>query len=88
MNVMVAYTQVDSGSLTEPLWDASTVPYPYPNNMMFVRDYTIKLLGSSFPNMTVAEVVHPTFLAHFPDPPVNTFFFPLRKLTLRFTLGY
>lgn len=48
--------QVDSSSLTEPLWDASTVPYPYPNNMMFVRDFTIKLLGSSFPNMTVAEV--------------------------------
>lgn len=48
--------QVDSGSLTEPLWDAATVPYPYPNNTVFVRDYTIKLLGSSFPNMTAAEV--------------------------------
>ncbi|ONK65879.1 uncharacterized protein A4U43_C06F1910 [Asparagus officinalis] len=47
---------VDSGSLTEPLWDASTVSFPYPNNMVFVRDYTIKLLGSSFPNMTLAEV--------------------------------
>ncbi|KAM3318667.1 hypothetical protein ACQJBY_036059 [Aegilops geniculata] len=40
--------------LTEPLWDASTVSYP--SNAMFVRDYTIKLLGSSFPNMTAAEV--------------------------------
>ncbi|XP_020574072.1 protein EXPORTIN 1A-like [Phalaenopsis equestris] len=47
---------VDSGSLTEPLWDASSVPYPFPNNTAFVRDYTIKLLGSSFPNMTPAEV--------------------------------
>ncbi|XP_042505745.1 protein EXPORTIN 1A-like [Macadamia integrifolia] len=47
---------VDSGSLTEPLWDASTVPYPYPNNSMFVREYTIKLLGTSFPNMTTTEV--------------------------------
>ncbi|XP_043695175.1 protein EXPORTIN 1A [Telopea speciosissima] len=47
---------VDSGSLTEPLWDASTVPYPYPNNPMFVREYTIKLLGTSFPNMTTMEV--------------------------------
>ncbi|XP_077221568.1 protein EXPORTIN 1A-like isoform X1 [Tasmannia lanceolata] len=47
---------VDSGSLTEPLWDASTVPYPYPNNAVFVREYTIKLLGTSFPNMTTAEV--------------------------------
>ncbi|KAG6506306.1 hypothetical protein ZIOFF_031629 [Zingiber officinale] len=46
---------VDSGTLTEPLWDSSTVPYPYPNNTMFFRDYTIKLLGSSFPNMSVAE---------------------------------
>ncbi|CAL1412310.1 unnamed protein product [Linum trigynum] len=47
---------VESGALTEPLWDAATVPYPYPNNSMFVREYTIKLLGTSFPNMTVAEV--------------------------------
>lgn len=47
---------VDSGSLTEPLWDASSVPYPFPNNTAFVRDYTIKLLGASFPNMTPAEV--------------------------------
>ncbi|KAK1304120.1 hypothetical protein QJS10_CPB11g01284 [Acorus calamus] len=47
---------VDSGSLTEPLWDVSTVPLPYPNNMVFVRDYTIKLLGTSFPNMTTTEV--------------------------------
>ncbi|XP_058072519.1 protein EXPORTIN 1A-like [Magnolia sinica] len=47
---------VDSGSLTEPLWDAATVPYPYPNNMMFVREYIIKLLGTSFPNMITAEV--------------------------------
>ncbi|KAE9464667.1 hypothetical protein C3L33_03460, partial [Rhododendron williamsianum] len=46
----------ESGSLTEPLWDVATVPYPYPNNAMFVREYTIKLLGSSFPNMTTAEV--------------------------------
>lgn len=48
--------QGESGALTEPLWDASTVPYPYPNNAVFVREYTIKLLGTSFPNMTVAEV--------------------------------
>ncbi|VAH96428.1 unnamed protein product [Triticum turgidum subsp. durum] len=40
--------------LTEPLWDASTASYP--SNAMFVRDYTIKLLGASFPNMTAAEV--------------------------------
>ncbi|KAJ6837558.1 protein EXPORTIN 1A [Iris pallida] len=47
---------VDSGSLTEPLWDPASVPYPYPSNAAFVREYTIKLLGSSFPNMTAAEV--------------------------------
>ncbi|KAJ0015148.1 hypothetical protein Pint_21760 [Pistacia integerrima] len=42
--------------LLEPLWDASTISYPYPNNAMFVREYTIKLLGTSFPNMTASEV--------------------------------
>ncbi|XP_059667384.1 protein EXPORTIN 1A isoform X2 [Cornus florida] len=46
----------ESGSLTEPLWDASTVTYQYPNNATFVREYTIKLLSSSFPNMTAVEV--------------------------------
>ncbi|EOA19847.1 hypothetical protein CARUB_v10000095mg [Capsella rubella] len=46
---------VESGSLTEPLWD-NTAPYQYPNNIAFVREYTIKLLSSSFPNMTTAEV--------------------------------
>ncbi|CAN1269139.1 Protein EXPORTIN 1A [Linum perenne] len=49
---------VESGALTEPLWDAATVPYQYPNNSMFVREYTIKLLGTSFPNMTAVEVGH------------------------------
>ncbi|KAK9075280.1 hypothetical protein SSX86_003603 [Deinandra increscens subsp. villosa] len=47
---------VESGSLTEPLWDAATVPYPYPNNGMFVKEYTIKLLGASFPNIPASEV--------------------------------
>jgi exportin-1 len=47
----------ESGALTEPLWDATTVPYPYPDNVAFVREYTIKLLSSSFPNMTAAEVI-------------------------------
>ncbi|KAL7003798.1 Exportin-1 [Sarracenia purpurea var. burkii] len=46
----------ESGSLTEPLWDVTTVPYPYPNNSIFVREYTTKLLGTSFPNMTTNEV--------------------------------
>ncbi|XP_008792647.1 protein EXPORTIN 1A-like [Phoenix dactylifera] len=47
---------LDSGSLTEPLWDASAVPIPCPSNTVFIRDYTIKLLGTSFPNLTLAEV--------------------------------
>ncbi|KAG1368297.1 protein EXPORTIN 1A [Cocos nucifera] len=47
---------LDSGSLTEPLWDVSAVPIPYPSNTVFVHDYTVKLLGTSFPNMTLAEV--------------------------------
>lgn len=49
--------KVESGVLTEPLWDVATAPYPYPNNGMFVREYTIKLLSSSFPNMTATEVL-------------------------------
>ncbi|CAI9290502.1 unnamed protein product [Lactuca saligna] len=47
---------VESRSLTEPLWDTSTVSYPYPNNGMSVREYTIKLLGASFPNIPASEV--------------------------------
>jgi exportin-1 len=48
---------VDSGALTLPLWDAATLgPTAFPNNMEFVRDYSIKLLGTSFPNMTPLEV--------------------------------
>ncbi|XP_021846301.1 protein EXPORTIN 1A isoform X2 [Spinacia oleracea] len=70
---------VQSGAVTEPLWDAATVPYPYPNNEMFVREYTIKLLSTSFPNMTPAEVTQfvnglfestselPTFKNHIRD---------------------
>ncbi|XP_073129771.1 protein EXPORTIN 1A [Henckelia pumila] len=50
------FSLVESGVLTEPLWDVATAPYPYPNNGMFVREYTIKLLSSSFPNMTATEV--------------------------------
>lgn len=47
---------VESGPVTEPLWDATTAPPVYPNNAMFVRDFTIKLLSESFPNMTTMEV--------------------------------
>eukprot|EP00271_Cylindrocystis_brebissonii_P003986 TRINITY_DN15300_c0_g1_i1.p1 TRINITY_DN15300_c0_g1~~TRINITY_DN15300_c0_g1_i1.p1 ORF type:complete len:1098 (+),score=241.20 TRINITY_DN15300_c0_g1_i1:845-4138(+) len=48
---------VDSGALTQPLWDVATQgPTAYPSNSAFVRDYTVKLLGTSFPNMTTAEV--------------------------------
>uniref|UniRef100_A0A7I4BPN0 Importin N-terminal domain-containing protein n=1 Tax=Physcomitrium patens TaxID=3218 RepID=A0A7I4BPN0_PHYPA len=48
---------VDSQALTQPLWDVATLgSTAFPNNMEFVRDYTIKLLGTSFPNMTLLEV--------------------------------
>ncbi|OIW11138.1 hypothetical protein TanjilG_22945 [Lupinus angustifolius] len=46
----------ETGALTQPLWDVATNPYPYPNNGAFVREFTIKLLSTSFPNMTAAEV--------------------------------
>ncbi|KAL3651217.1 Exportin-1 [Castilleja foliolosa] len=49
------FSLVESG-LTEPLWDVTTTPYSYPNNGAFIREYTIKLLSSSFPNMTTTEV--------------------------------
>jgi exportin-1 len=49
--------QVDSGALTQALWDVTSLgPTAYPSNMVFVRDYTIKLLETSFPNMTSTEV--------------------------------
>ncbi|KAL9681074.1 hypothetical protein QQ045_012855 [Rhodiola kirilowii] len=48
---------VESGALTEPLWDVATAAYSFPNNSIFVKDYSIKLLSTSFPNMTTAEVV-------------------------------
>ncbi|XP_057453216.1 protein EXPORTIN 1A-like [Lotus japonicus] len=47
---------LETGALTEPLWDAATNPYPYLSNAAFVREFTIKLLSTSFPNMTTAEV--------------------------------
>ncbi|CAM8908786.1 unnamed protein product [Rhodiola kirilowii] len=47
---------VESGALTEPLWDVATTTCPFPNNSVFVKDYSIKLLSASFPNMTTAEV--------------------------------
>lgn len=40
----------------------ATVPYPYPNNSAFIREYTVKLLSSSFPNMTTAEVLKQIFV--------------------------
>ncbi|XP_066347745.1 protein EXPORTIN 1A-like, partial [Miscanthus floridulus] len=44
--------------LTKPLWDDSSVAYQYTDSAMFVRDYAIKLLGTSFPNMTVTQVTN------------------------------
>jgi hypothetical protein len=58
--------QAESGALTEPLWDAATNPYPYPSNGAFVREYTIKLLSTSFPNMTAAEVIFDKHLIFTP----------------------
>ena len=57
---LIINLKAESGALTEPLWDVATVPHPYPNNAVFVREYTIKLLSSSFPNMTAAEVSRKT----------------------------
>ncbi|TKY71105.1 EXPORTIN 1A [Spatholobus suberectus] len=69
----------ETGVLTEPLWDAATNPYPYPSNAAFVREFTIKLLSTSFPNVTAAEVTRfvnglfestndlPTFKTHIRD---------------------
>ncbi|XP_030502036.2 protein EXPORTIN 1A [Cannabis sativa] len=47
---------VETGLLSEPLWDVATASFTYPNNGFFIREYTIKLLSTSFPNMTTAEV--------------------------------
>lgn len=47
---------METGVVTEALWDVATGPYHYPSNSAFVREFTIKLLSTSFPNMTAAEV--------------------------------
>ncbi|KAH1219844.1 Protein EXPORTIN 1A [Glycine max] len=47
---------LETGALTEPLWDVATSQYSYSSNAVFVREFTIKLLSTSFPNMTSAEV--------------------------------
>ncbi|QCD88853.1 exportin-1 [Vigna unguiculata] len=47
---------LETGVLTEALWDVVTNPYPYPSNSAFVQEFTIKLLSTSFPNMTATEV--------------------------------
>ncbi|RZC31413.1 Protein EXPORTIN 1A isoform F [Glycine soja] len=69
----------ETGALTEPLWDAATNPYSYPSNAAFVREFTINLLSTSFPNMTASEVTQfvnglfestndlPTFETHIRD---------------------
>ncbi|XP_019423472.1 PREDICTED: protein EXPORTIN 1A isoform X2 [Lupinus angustifolius] len=46
----------ETGAITQPLWDVATNSYPYPNNAAFVHEFTVKLLSTSFPNMTAAEV--------------------------------
>lgn len=58
--------QVETGLLTEPLWDVTTTSYSYSNNADFVREYTIKLLSASFPNMTTAEVIEEINNIYFP----------------------
>lgn len=58
--------QVETGLLTEPLWDVTTTSYSYSNNAAFVREYTIKLLSASFPNMTTAEVIEEINNIYFP----------------------
>ncbi|KAL6122954.1 hypothetical protein ACLB2K_075478 [Fragaria x ananassa] len=70
---------VESGPVTEPLWDVAVAPYQYQNNAMYVRDFTVKLLSESFPNMTSIEVTQfvnglfeskndfPTFKDHIRD---------------------
>jgi len=50
------FTVLEEG-ITVPLWDASKEgPTKYPNNVEFVRQYSINLLTTSFPNMTQAQV--------------------------------
>ncbi|KAL5167913.1 Protein EXPORTIN 1A [Glycine soja] len=85
----------ETGALTEPLWDAATNPYPYPSNAAFVREFTINLLSTSFPNMTASEVTQfvngllestndlPTFKTHIRDFLVQSKEFSAQRLQLR-----
>ncbi|RZC31410.1 Protein EXPORTIN 1A isoform A [Glycine soja] len=59
----------ETGALTEPLWDAATNPYSYPSNAAFVREFTINLLSTSFPNMTASEVIEEKQLLYNPPNP-------------------
>jgi len=49
------FNAVESGIVVTPLWD-STIHDPTMNNQMFLRNYVIDLLSSSFPNLTGNQI--------------------------------
>ena len=42
---------VETGQITVPLFDPSTVPDPNISNSVFLREYTANLLKSAFPHV-------------------------------------
>jgi exportin-1 len=42
---------VETGAITVPLYDPSTVPDPSVSNAVFLRDYTASLLQTAFPHV-------------------------------------
>jgi len=47
---------VETGAITVPLYDPSTVPDPSVSNAVFLRDYTASLLQTAFPHVRTAQV--------------------------------
>lgn len=51
------FTVVEDDTLTAPLWDVAELgPSAAPNNAVFVRDSTVTMLSTSFPNIPYPEV--------------------------------
>jgi len=50
------FSVVETEAISVPLWDAAALgPAAFPNNADFLKDHTVKLLSSSFPNLSAQQ---------------------------------